>query len=152
MKRRDTFRKRAIKIMKKWHNKVVEHLAERPEILGIAGLTQQSLLCQPLKFPQLKKKGEETGDIIFIWLTPQNEVEILVAEVTIGAYRKPFKYLFRLKKTLNFLRKNWERLFSNLGLDGSKVKSLWIRTIYLNYGGKLLIDTPFILQKRTKIF
>lgn len=139
------------KIMKRWHDKAVDHLAKNPEILGIPGLTLQSLLCEPLKFPQLRRKGEETGDIIFIWLTPKNEVEILVAEVTIGASRRPPKYLIRLKKTFNFLRKNWEKVFLNLGLD-TKIKSLWIRTLYVNYGGRLLIEKPFILQKRTKIF
>lgn len=139
------------KIMKRWHDKAVEYLIQNPEKLEIKGLTREALLCPPLKFPQLRKKGEETGDIIFICLTPENEVEISVVEVTIGAYRKPPKYLFRLKKTFIFLRENWKKLFSQLGLD-TKIKSLWIRTLYVNFGGKLLVDKPFIIQKRTKIF
>ncbi|PJA02554.1 hypothetical protein COX73_00135 [bacterium (Candidatus Gribaldobacteria) CG_4_10_14_0_2_um_filter_36_18] len=138
--------------MKKFHDEAVEKIVKEPGILGIEGLRSEKLLYPPIKFPQLKKEGQETGDIILIWSSLPGEWEILVAEVKIGARRHPGKDFLKLKFTFNYLKNCWRKWFESIKLNLPEGYTLWIRTVSLSYAGKALWEQPFKSEKRIRIF
>lgn len=141
---------RADKTMKKDHNEVVNKIADQPEISGIEGLSSKTLLHQPIKFPTLKKKGQETGDLIFIWSSAPKKWVISVIEVRVGTRGPLGKQTSKLEMTFKYLRTHWREWFKSLGLDLPKGYVLWIRTVVLSYGGKPLWEQPFKAEIRTQ--
>jgi hypothetical protein len=143
-------RKRAAKMMK-WHDEAVARIVKNPEILVIPDLNSKSMIYKD-EFPELKKKGQETGDLILLWKCSPREWEILVLEVTNSIFR-PLKYeLFKLEMSCRYFRTHWKEWFKKIGLNLPSDCSLWIRTATISYAGKAPWDKPFINQKRGVLY
>jgi len=136
-------------IRKKEHDQAVNKIAENPEILGI---DKETLLYKPIIFPELKKPGKETGDIIFLCSPHLGEWVILVIEVQIGTRRPAGDAFFKLKLTRNYLMNHWRKLFRSIELDLPRNYTLWIKTAFVSYAGKAPWDQPFVAEERIRIF
>ncbi|MDP2864553.1 MAG: hypothetical protein Q8N73_02795 [bacterium] len=138
-------------IRMKEHDQAVNKIAENPKILGIDGLSSERLLHEPFIFPELKKKGQETGDLIFLWSPHLGEWEIFVIEVQIGPRRPAGDAFFKLKLTFNYLKNHWREWFESIELDLPKDYTLWVETAFVSYAGKFLWEQPFVEVRRTQI-
>jgi len=152
MRGRKKSRKKFSALMEKLHDEAVEKIAEEPEVLRIEGLNSKTLVYRPIKFPELKKKGKETGDLILIWLSAPQEWEIVVLEVTVGIRQHFRRYFPRLEMSFKYFKSHWREWLKSIGLDLPKNHSLWVRTVVVGYGGKCLWEEPFKSERRIKIF
>lgn len=141
------------KVMRKDHDLAVNKIAEHPEILEINGLNSETLLHAPFKFPELRKKGQETGDLIFIYRPYPKEWVILVIEVQIGPRRPAGDVYFKLNMTFNYLKSHWREWFRSIGLELPKDDTLWIwiETAFVTYVGKAIWEQPFVEVRRIRI-
>lgn len=137
--------------LKKAHDEAVNKIAENPEILKIPGLTRESLLSEPIKFPELRRKGQETGDLILIWSPCLREWVISVIELQVGAYRPEKKAVLKLKMTFNYLKGHWREWMESIGLNLPEDYTLSIRPTSVSYAGKPLWEQPFVHEIKTNI-
>lgn len=140
------------KLLKKHHDEAVKRIAERPESSGIKGLTLEKLLHKPIEFPELKRKRQETGDLLFIWSPFPKEWEISVVEVTTSLHRPWRRDRIKLEGTFRYLKNHWGEWFKSLGLNLPEGYTLWIRTISVSYAGRALWEQPYKEEIRRKIF
>ena len=134
--------------MKKTHNLAVDIIAKKPEVLGIDGLSSEQLLSEPIKFPELRKKSQETGDLILIWPSAPKEWEVLIAEVTIGAFRRGVRERWKLAMSLDYLRNYCMEFLKSVELDLPENYTLWVRTFYVSYTGIPIWEKPFVEEIR----
>lgn len=142
--------RRIFKKLKGYHNEAVSKIADKPEILGIPGLNSEAVMYK-IKFPELKKKGQETGDLIMLWQPAPEEWEILVAEITMSIFRSLKHEFLKLEMSFKYFRRYWQEWLERIGLSLPKDCSLWIRIIAISYAGKAPWEQPFRNEKRRKI-
>ena len=135
--------------MKEYHNQAVKKIVEKPEILGIDGLSSETLLCKAFEFPELIKKGQETGDLILLYSPHLGKWVILVIEVQVGSFRSGGYAIFKLRKTRDYLMSHWREWFRSVELDFPKDYTLWIETDFVSYAGKAIWEQPWV-KRRTK--
>lgn len=149
MRRRLIHRRKYQNFMKEYHDEAVKKIAEKPEILGIEGLSSETLIIKPLEFPELKKRGQETGDLIFLYSPHAGERVISVIEVQVATFRSGGDAISKLKMTRGYLMSHWREWFRNIGLELPRTYSLWIETIFVSYAGKTIYESPWV-ERETK--
>ncbi|MFA5042255.1 MAG: hypothetical protein WC507_02290 [Candidatus Paceibacterota bacterium] len=143
------------KRMRKKHNDAVGMMAYPENLnraLKIEELTKEKILWGPKKFPQLKKNGKETGDLLLVWSSSPWEWEILVLELTVSNCNPLAKYFPRLEMSYKYFKAHWEEWFKTIGLNLPEDYSLWLRTVAVSYGGKCFWEEPYKCEKRSIIF
>lgn len=128
------------------HNEAVAKIAENPEILMIKGLSLETLLHSPLKFPELKKPGKETGDLIFIYSSSEGIWTILVIELQVGDFRSGRDAIIKLKWSRNYFEKHWREFLRRIDLKLPPNCILLLKTCFVSYAGKFLWDSPFVVK------
>jgi len=134
--------------IREYHDQAVKKIAEKPEILGIDGLSSETLLYKPFKFPELRKKGQETGDLILLYSPHPGEWVILVIEVQVATFRSGGNAIFKLNLTFNYLKSHWREWFRNIGLELPKNYTFWIETVFVSYAGKAMWEQPWVERRR----
>jgi hypothetical protein len=143
--------RKRIEKMIRWHNEAVNRIAENPEILGIPDLNSKSVIYKD-EFPELKKKNQETGDLIILWQSSAKEREILVLEISNSVFRPLKKELVKLELSIKYFRNHWKEWLEKIGLSLHEGCSLYLRTAAISYAGKAPWDKPFINQKRRVLY
>lgn len=144
------YRRRAYKPdRQKYHNEAVDRIAEHPEILDIKGLNSETLLHTPLKFPELKKPGQETGDLIFVFSPSKGTWVILVIELQVGDFRSGEDAVIKLEMSRSYFKKHWREFFRNIELKLPPNCILLLKTFFVSYTGKFLWDEPYVEKKKT---